>query len=138
MTQHSGRCLCSAVQFKATGVSHDLHACHCDMCRRWSGGPGLAVSVEKIEFSGEENLQRYPSSDWAERGFCSRCGTSLFYRLIESDQYMVWMGSFDDQAEFRLSGEIYIDEKPAAYDFAGEHPRQTGEEFLASMGASGD
>jgi hypothetical protein len=108
------------------------------MCRRWSGGPGLAISVEKIEFSGEENLERYPSSDWAERGFCSKCGTSLFYRLIESDQYMVWMGSFDDQADFRLSGEIYIDEKPPAYDFAGEHPRQTGTEFLASMSVRDD
>ena len=36
------------------------------------------------------------------------------------------------------SGEIYIDEKPGGYDFAGEHPRLTGEEFMQSIGLGGD
>ena len=47
---------------------------------------------------------------------------------------VLWMGIFDDLDAFRLSDEIYIDEKPAFYDFAGDRPRLTGKEFLASLG----
>jgi len=130
---HTGQCLCGAVRFTATDVETDVHACHCRMCRRWNGGPGLAASVGAIDFAGAENLERYPSSDWAERGFCRRCGSNLFYRLKEADRYLVSLGAFDDQSAFRLAGEIYIDAKPPSYDLAGDHPRLTGEEFLASL-----
>jgi hypothetical protein len=46
------------------------------------------------------------------------------------------MGAFDDESVFELVGEIYVDEKPPGYNFAGEHPRQTGAEFMASLGIS--
>jgi len=131
----TGHCLCGAVTYTAEDVTTDFHSCHCTMCRRWSGGPGMAASVGKVNFQGEENVTRFESSAWAERGFCARCGTNLFYRLKEHDHYVLWMGSFDDQAAFRLAGEIFIEDKPAAYEFAGDHPRQTGEEFLASLQA---
>lgn len=129
----TGHCLCGAVSYTATDVDPHLHACHCNMCRRWSGGPGFAASVGAIRFEGEEHIGRYESSEWAERGFCTRCGTNLFYRLKHNDHHVVWMGTFDEQAPFELAGEIYIEDKPPAYDFAGEHPRLTGEEFLASL-----
>lgn len=94
----------------------------------------MGVSVGKIRFEGEENIACYNSSDWAERGFCKKCGTHLFYRLKENGQTIVWAGSFDDKSPFKLSGEIYVDSKPAAYDFAGDHPRLTEREFLKSIG----
>ncbi len=130
----TGRCLCGAVTFEAQGVETEIHSCHCAICRKWSGSPALAARVEGVTFDGASSIARYDSSDWAERGFCKQCGTNLFYRLKEADQYIMWMGAFDDPTSFTLVGEIYIDEKPPGYDFAGEHPRLTGEEFLASMG----
>ena len=63
----------------------------------------LAVQVGTITFQGE--VSRYDSSEWAERGFCSRCGSNLFYRLKEADQYIVCTGAFDDESEFELVGE---------------------------------
>lgn len=93
----------------------------------------LAVSVGKVSFGGEGNLGRYQSSEWAERGFCTRCGSNLFYRLKQDDRYFMCMGAFDDQASFRMAGEIYIDQKPPGYAFVGEHPRQTRDEFMASL-----
>ena len=129
----TGRCLCGAVTFTAEAVETDIHACHCGMCRRWSGGPAMAASVGAVSFEGEEHLGRYASSDWAERGFCSRCGTCLFYRLMESDHYVLWVGAFDDPSAFKFAGEIFVDDKPGFYDFAGDHPRLTGEEFMASL-----
>lgn len=129
----TGKCLCGAVRFQAEEVDTHLHGCHCSMCRGWSGASMLAASVGSVSFQGEDKIKRYASSDWAERGFCSECGTSLFYRLKEADQYILCMGAFDDQSVFKLVGEIYVDEKPPGYDFAGDHPRQTGEEFMASL-----
>ena len=130
----TGKCLCGAISFSAEDVQHHYHACHCGMCRKWTGGPGFGVGVGSISLQGEDKLGVYKSSEWAERCFCTVCGTNLMYRMPESGMTIVWAGAFDDQAKLKLTGEIYVDEKPAGYDFAGEHPRQTGQEFLASIG----
>ncbi|MEM7078069.1 MAG: GFA family protein [Pseudomonadota bacterium] len=133
----TGKCLCGAITFVADEVETHVHACHCAMCRGWTGGPMMAAAVGSVTFSGD-TLKRYESSLWAERGFCSECGSSLFYRLKEPEIYLLATGVFDDAEQFSVTGEIYIDEKPGGYDFAGDHPRLTGEEFLASMGVSTD
>lgn len=130
----TGQCLCGAVRFRAHEVDPHIHACHCGMCRRWSGGPGLAVSVGSVAFEGKENLKEYASSDWASRGFCLQCGTSLFYRLKSPQAYVMWSGAFDDATPFEMVGEIFVDEKPGFYAFEGDHPRQTGAEFMKAMG----
>lgn len=130
----TGKCLCGAVTFDADVDELHVHACHCDMCRAWAGGPLLATSTAAVRFSGEDHIVRYDSSEWGARGFCGTCGSNLFYHLKPADQYMLSLGAFDDQSGFELAGEIYVDRKPPGYAFAGEHPRQTGEEFLASMG----
>ena len=44
------------------------------------------------------------------------------------------LGAFDDNDSFTLANEIYIDNKPDGYSFAGDHPRLTEQEFLKSMG----
>jgi hypothetical protein len=52
--------------------------CHCNMCRIWGG---ISLLVVHTGASGKENISVYPSSEWAECGFCKHCGTHLFYRL---------------------------------------------------------
>ena len=132
---YSGGCLCGAVTFTAEDVSVDVHACHCKTCRNWSGGSMLAASAATVEFSGEANIARYDSSAWAQRGFCRLCGSSLFFQLHGADHFVMCLGAFDDSADFNLSGEIFVDEKPRGYDFQGDHSRLTGADFLASIGA---
>ena len=132
----TGKCLCGAVTFSAEGVEPHVHACHCDMCRAWCGGPLLAASAASLQFDGAEHVVRYDSSEWGARGFCGRCGSNLFYHLKPADQYIISLGAFDDERAFELAGEIFVDRKPAAYAFAGEHSRLTGEEFLASIAQS--
>src|SRR5690348_7039322 len=106
----TGACLCKAVTFTAEGVDSKFSACHCGMCRRWNGGaPYFAVAVSKVTFTGDDNIGRYDSSQWAERGFCKRCGTHLFYFLRPMQRYLMSMGSFDDTAQFTMSREIFID-----------------------------
>jgi hypothetical protein len=131
-----GKCLCGEVRFVARGVNPAAHCCHCNMCRTWSGGPTLGVSVASVEFENEASITRYQSSDWAERGFCHVCGTHLFYRLKETDQYEIWSGTFADTAGLEMGNEIFVDEKPVFYALAGDHPRLTAAEFMASVGMS--
>lgn len=128
-----GSCLCGAVKFTAEEVETHYHACHCGMCRRWSGGPFFAAHTGAVVFDDSESLARYPSSPWADRGFCNACGTTLFYFLKPTQTYMMSVGTFDDQTRFRLVREIFVDLKPEGYAFAGDHPRWTEAETLARL-----
>jgi hypothetical protein len=67
-TMH-GACLCGAVSFEAEPERPEVHVCHCEMCRRWTGSALMCVSVKPaaIRFGGAEHIERFPSSDWAER-----------------------------------------------------------------------
>ncbi|GAB4236765.1 MAG: GFA family protein [Methyloligellaceae bacterium] len=130
----SGRCLCGAVTYTLEEPAEAAAICHCAMCRRWAGGPFFAVHcTQPVVFNGEENITRYRSSDWAERGFCSRCGTSLFYHLIPSGEHIISAFTLDEQSDLRLASQIFIDEKPALYSFADATPVLTGAEVFAQF-----
>lgn len=133
---HTGRCLCGAVNLTIRTIDYNLGACHCDMCRRWGGGPFLAIDCgTDVQIDGGENVTVFSSSTWAERGFCSRCGTHLFYRLKESQQYVVPIGLLNDDPQVHFKGQIFIDEKPEYYSFANETENMTGAEVFAKYGA---
>ncbi|HAL06855.1 MAG TPA: glutathione-dependent formaldehyde-activating protein [Brevundimonas sp.] len=107
-----------------------MHACHCERCRRTSGGVSLSVDCgDSVEVEGP--LAVYDSSDWAERQFCSACGSNLFWRLKAGGMVMVSVQAFDDPSAFAFDSEIYIDAKPGNYAFAGERTRMTGAEVEA-------
>ena len=134
-----GACLCGAVQVSAKTVSNKAGACHCDMCRKWTGGPLMAVDCgNNVSFESEENIGIYASSDWAERGFCKRCGSHLFYKFKETGQYMMAVGLFDDREGFTFDHQVFIDEKPGYYSFANKTHNLTGAEVFAQYGASPD
>ena len=125
----AGRCLCGAVTFTAAPQG-GMHACHCESCRRISGGVSLRVNCgDSLEVAGL--VATYDSSEWAERQFCATCGTGLFWRLKAGGMTMVSVQAFDDPSAFPFEDEIYIDSKPANYDFAGDRPRLTGAEVEA-------
>jgi hypothetical protein len=105
-----------------------LPVCRGDLYRRKS--IFVTTPARGVKFDGEENVAVYRSSAWAERGFCSKCGTQLFYRILDSDEYDMCVGTFDDQSEFVLALEIFIDRKPDAYALVGEHTRLTEAETL--------
>ncbi|GAB3291995.1 GFA family protein [Parahaliea aestuarii] len=132
--QHRGSCLCGAVSITATSKSEHIEACHCDMCRKWGGGPLLAVECAgDVSIDGNDHISIFSSSEWAERGFCRHCGTHLFYRLKEGDHYALPVGLLDSEADWELTGQIFIDQKPAYYDFAQHTRNLSGEEVFAQF-----
>lgn len=133
----NSQCLCQKVRIQVAEAKPHVDSCHCSMCRKWSGGPLLAIDCgSNVKFEGEDNIKVFDSSEWAERGFCSNCGTHLFYRLKQANQYILPAGLFDqlddlDNAEFTT--QIFIDEKPRYYDFANQTKMMTGEEVFAAF-----
>lgn len=133
----TGSCLCGAVKYTVTSDITQAGACHCGTCRKWSGGVyiGIQVSPDDISFEGAENITVFPSSDWAERGFCSTCGSSLYYRVTapgpHQGTFHIGMGALDDPSGVTLTEEIFTDAKPKGYAFAGELKGMTGAEVFA-------
>ena len=136
LNEGKGSCLCGAIHLYAQTVSREVGACHCSMCRKWTGGPLLGVDCGSIvSFEGGENIATYDSSAWAERGFCKKCGTHLFYRLKAQNQYFVPVGLLDIFPEVVFDHQLFIEEKPAFYSFANETKNMTGAEVFAQFAA---
>ncbi len=134
-----GKCLCGAVKFEAHVKSQDIGACHCEMCRRWSSGPFLCVEcAEPPQIEGVEDLSVYQSSDWGERCFCSKCGSTLFWRTRDGSHFMASAGALENSEGLRMTHEIFVDEKPDYYDFANETKKMTGAEVFAAFSSGAD
>ena len=128
-----GKCLCGAVRISGIVREPHVSACHCDMCRRWSSGPYFEVDCENVVFEGEANISKFRSSDWAERGFCKKCGSNLYYHLIESSEFQISAGLLDDQSQLSLSLQVFIDRKPSYYTLADSTEAMTAEEVYAAF-----
>lgn len=139
--ERKGHCMCGGVRFTARNVEHEMGACHCSMCRRWTGVAfvGFGVAEADLTVEGAENVAAYVSSDWAERCFCKTCGSTLWYHLTIPDQaqsHFVAVGLLEDSSGMRIGHELFFDKKPESFAFAGETKKTTEAEFLASVGAS--
>lgn len=126
-----GICLCGAVSLHLQHENPSMSACHCSICRRWAGGPLLALESHKApQIDGAENVRTFASSEWAERGFCSRCGTHLFYRLTKGEFYVLPAGLFQEGGNWPFELQVFVDERPGNYQFANVTREMTGEEVF--------
>ncbi|GCF95029.1 aldehyde-activating protein [Enterococcus florum] len=130
-----GHCLCGEVTLSIPDVSYDITVCHCHMCQRFFGSPFLSTSgltSDQFQLSGQTSIQRYASSEWAERGFCKTCGSSLFYCSLNDKEYYFPIGLFE-QLEGILTNEIFYNCKPEFYSLEGQTVKLTEEEFLTQL-----
>lgn len=131
----NGHCLCGSVKFSVDLKSNGVDSCHCSMCRRWSGGPGLfAQCASELNFESTEFVKKFDSSSWAERGFCSNCGTHLFYRLKNGQFLNIPVGLLTEQKGLKFTGQVYVDHKPEYYQFANETHMMTEADVLKAFG----
>ncbi len=138
-TKGTGSCLCGGVRVSVANLSNSAGACHCGMCRKWGGGPLMVADCgTDVSFEGDENISIFDSSQWAERGFCKKCGSHLFYKLKQSEQYFLAAGMFDDDSAFVFDHQVFIDEKPAFYAFANDTVDMTGAELFAKYASPSD
>lgn len=78
-----GNCLCGDVQFSVRPPSLFCAHCHCGYCRSAHGAAfvtWVGAANERFEQSDPNGrLVWYRSSEQSRRGFCGRCGTTLFF-----------------------------------------------------------
>lgn len=132
----TGECLCGSVQVELEFPNSEVEvaACHCNMCRNWTSGPMFAIdSGNLINIKNETSITRYQSSEWAQRGFCNKCGTNLFYYLLPADHYHFSAGLFKNSLNLNFSHQIFIDEKPDYYIFSNETHNMTGAEVFSQF-----
>jgi hypothetical protein len=78
----------------------------------------------------------FNSSEWAQRSFCSKCGTHLLFKTKDESYFGVAVGALDSQAGLKMGMHIFIDKKPDYFDFTGDAPRLTEKEFLEMVGSA--
>jgi len=116
LREKRGRCACGAVSFIVLAPD-SYGACHCTMCRRWSGGLWMGVVCSEI-LRIEGPVREWTSSRRAKRGFCGDCGTSIWHKPRHSPHFTFGQGLFDDQKGWRLSREICAEGQPDHYALA--------------------
>ncbi|UWR22544.1 GFA family protein [Sulfitobacter sp. S190] len=126
-----GQCLCGAVTVTAMVTDPKLRACHCDMCNRHTGGPFFSVNADPATVQVSGTPATYRSSDWAERGFCATCGSTLWYATVHDGARHLSAGLFDNAAGGTLAIEFFADACPQGYALAGSHKKLTTPETIA-------
>ena len=124
-------CLCGSVKITAQEINPKFTVCHCDTCRAWGGAPFFAVQCgTKVNIEGSEKVKMYKSSTWASRGFCSDCGTHLFFKMNKSGEYNMPAGLFPDLKELTMDMQYFSDQRPDYYCFSNETKEMTRAEIM--------
>lgn len=130
----SGGCLCGGVKYEVTGALLPIVYCHCEQCRKTSGHFVAATSCdpEHLVLHADEELRWYRSSTRAQRGFCQRCGSSLFWRPDGKSYICIMAGTLTLPTALSPSAHIYVHMASDYYSLDDGLP-QYEEEFPASL-----
>jgi hypothetical protein len=123
---YEGGCLCGAVRYRSDAAPLRAVMCHCSMCRKHSGAPALAFvhfPVNAFRWIGDEPM-RYRSSMYAERGFCSNCGSTLsMHEEVLGDRVQVTIGSLDEPQRVRPDDHVWTQEQVPWFRIEDGRPR---------------
>ena len=96
----TGGCQCGDVRYRIEGGLEDPHLCHCRMCQKAAGNYFLPLAFaagDALSLTRGEPAW-FHSSAPVRRGFCSGCGTPLFFDTIGTEGIAVTLGSLDEPA----------------------------------------
>ena len=118
-------CLCGSVSFEITEVPTEPTACHCTQCRKQTGHYLASANVRKsaIRLLGSGTLAWYQSSEKIRRGFCSNCGSTLFWEPVSRDWTSVALGAIEGPTGLQLGRHIFVADKGDYYVLADGLPQ---------------
>lgn len=115
MARIAGGCLCGRVRYEVERDGAIVDYCHCDTCRRSTGGATVAwmqVRPDCFRVTAGE-AAAYPSSEKMVRHFCAACGSQLHMTDVGGRSVGVTVGTLDDKEAVA----------PAAHGWDGDRPR---------------
>jgi len=106
---HGGRCECGGVRYEIRGPMRPVVVCHCGRCRRTHGDAAGYTSCEDAELVllADETLRWY-QADERRRGFCARCGGSLFWQADGETVISVTAGTLDQPTGLETVAHIHV------------------------------
>jgi hypothetical protein len=121
----TGSCMCGKVTFAISTSLAPADACHCVQCRKQSSHYFVSTNVPRsgLSVSGQDNITWYQSSPKVRRGFCSRCGSSLFWDPSGKDWISIAMGAIDAPTGTHLEKHIFVAEKGDYYEITDGLPQ---------------
>ena len=130
----SGGCLCGRVRYEVRGKLRDVIACHCIQCRRMSGHFVAATACRRKAFTlvKEETIKWYVAVAGFRRGFCSACGSSLFFEEQGGERVSIAAGSLDEPQGLTIAAHIFASEAGDYYEIDSRVPvSQNGDHNVA-------
>ncbi|MEX0368274.1 MAG: GFA family protein [Ruegeria sp.] len=123
---HTGSCLCGSVAFRIDGELSPPSACHCGQCRGQSGHVWSSTSTHEnnLSFAASDTLGWFRASDIAKRGFCSNCGSFLFWKHNDEDTISISMGALNAPTGLTLARHIFVADKGDYYDITDDLPQE--------------
>ena len=99
-----------AVRYEVPRPLRDVVLCHCTMCRKMHGHVGAYTVVPKAALAMAEShgLKWYRSSDKARRGFCGKCGATLFWEPYAQDYVAIAAGTLDPPTGLRTTLQVHV------------------------------
>ena len=117
--------MCGAIRYEVCRPPLEVYYCHCRVCQRAFGnvvGTWAQCAADSFRITrGEPKF--YRSSDIAERGFCSNCGTQVVVMGFEADEPVaVSLGSLDHPEDLRPEGHFGVESKVPWFDVQDDLP----------------
>lgn len=112
-----GSCLCGQVTYEINGPARSVVGCHCNQCRKATGHfvAATQISTKALHIQGQDNITWFQSSPTAKRGFCTTCGSPLFWREHGSDNTSIMAGSIDGATGLTMDRQIHTESKGDYY-----------------------
>ncbi len=122
----TGSCLCGKVAFTIDGDLSPPSACHCGQCRKQSGHVWSSTWThqDNLSFTASDTLRWFRASETARRGFCSECGSFLFWQHNEEETISISMGALSEPTGLKLSKHIFVADKGDYYDISDDLPQR--------------
>lgn len=117
---HEGGCACGVVRYRVGGEMRPVVACHCSQCRKayTNYAAFSAARRGELEIDNADAVSWFESSPGVRRGFCSRCGSGLFWDNTRNDHISVAAGSLDQPSGLRQVRHIFAADKADFYAIA--------------------
>ena len=123
----TGSCLCGAVKFLVDGPLKQVIGCHCTMCRKQTSHFLAFTAAWSDQFRLTENLglKWYRSSEHSRRGFCSECGSVMFFATDGDEKTTIAAGSFDGDTDLDMAAHIFVAHKGDYYEITDGCPQHS-------------
>ncbi len=124
-----GGCLCGEVQYEIHGELRDIVNCHCSKCRKFHGNFGAytSIQVENLKITKQKSLRWYKSptdeTPNVHRGFCSVCGSSLFWHPKDQPSIAIAAGSLNSPTHLKTMGHVWCSQIADYYKINDDLPQ---------------